>query len=209
MKSEQVRNNLYGEIISSLKARGNNQPWAETVESPSVSSAFPNVAAEWLASRYSIDTVASKAGVSPELLIASVNGGEALSIPEVSRLTVLWRCKREYLFSNTLQVIDPNTNKGKRIMRDAENLCRLFDKTVDEYEQDFRNAMDAMDGNGMLLWDSMKECLQRLTSLLDRLHHGQAVTYADYRNLIHKIDITIGCEKLLSTPVRCASWCAI
>lgn len=205
MKSEQVRTDLYAEIVSSLKIRGNNQPWGEPIESLSVSSVFPNVAAEWLASRNSISTVSSHARVSPELLMASVNGVDTLSMIEVNRLSVLWGCKRGYLLSNSLQLIDPNTNKGKRVMRDAESLCRLFDRTVDEYERDFRNAMEAMDANGMILWDSMKDCLQRLSSLLDRLHHGQAVPYADYRNLTHKLDTTVRFKQSLTVPVRLLS----
>jgi hypothetical protein len=133
---------------------------------------YPNILAEYKASKYNIDTLAGHAGVTAELMNAVLYKGEDLTFNELKRLWGLFSFFGEryysfsYLISPSLSAIEPYKNKTRfriRTLREA----------VTEVE--------TIAESGGKLDFLQKDELKQAYSIIDRLTlFKTSVTYADY-----------------------------
>ena len=96
---------------------------------------YPNILAELEASGYWIKTFAEFAEVSPEIMASVIEDGEELTDHELQLLA--WRWERRgpgYLSAPVLQIVDPDTNKGKRRMRELADLINEAEDLPDPVE---------------------------------------------------------------------------
>lgn len=161
-------NQLYQTAVNKIWWRNQrDEPWASTcVKVPAVS-LYPNIAAEMEASRNSAATVKDHARISGDILAAVLEDREPLAAIELYRLSGLWQCSWEYLGTDTLQVVDPSTNKGKFRRRQLRDLLAV-----------------AADVN----------CFDRtlIENTLADLETGKVVTYARWRWSMHDLRFSIG-----------------
>lgn len=87
---------------------------------------YPNILAEIAASEYFFCTVTEHARVSQEILWAVLEDREQLTSAELAGMAGLFGCQTEYLKAPTLQIVYPESNRGKfrRAMLGAM-LCQI------------------------------------------------------------------------------------
>lgn len=160
----------YQRIVDYLRRRHNlsrGDGWSGLpVGSPAVSR-YPNIAAELAASRHWAKTYAEFAGVSPEIMAAVIEDGECLTCGEQLQLAYrLYERNPDYIVAPVLQIVDPETNKGKFLRRQLNELmdkaAALPDPVVNVYRFKTYWRHEAAD-------------------VCDSLNAGNAVTYADWR----------------------------
>lgn len=119
-------NSFYQILTKSVRDaynRGSRKKWPGKSLNDLAVSRHPNVLAELEAYGWpNIDLAAEFANVSPEIIAAVIEDGEELSYGEIAGLARLYRCSPEYLATPTFQVFDTSTNKGKRRLRELEDL---------------------------------------------------------------------------------------
>lgn len=96
---------------------------------------YPNILAELEASGYWLKTFAEFAEVSPEIMAAVIEDGEELTDHELQRLA--WRWERRgsgFLSAPVLQIVAPDTNKGKRRRRELADLINEAAELPDPVE---------------------------------------------------------------------------
>lgn len=106
----------YQNIVDQQRARHffGGYGWPGKPLGSSAVSRYPNIMTELNASPYWLYLLADFAGVSVEIMAAVMEDNEELDCLEMQRLSHYWGRNPGYLFSHTLQVVDPTTNKGKK-----------------------------------------------------------------------------------------------
>lgn len=179
MKKTEVADNSYQRQVNWLRFRRIVEPWPGKSGSERAESRYPNIAAEILASDYSMYSVRTHARVSDEILAAVIEDNEELTTQEMVALSRLWWCRVQYLYANTLQLIDPSTNKGKRRHWDLQEAMKPLEGI--EY---FRKS--------------------HVESVCNALEQGKLVTYAHYRWAMNEIKNALRSqeeEKIRSTRI--------
>ena len=116
---------------------------------------FPNILAEVEASGMWLWCPAQHANVSVEVMAAVLEDGEELTIEELRGLCRLYGSKPSYMVTPTIQMVDPDTNKGKARRRALADLIKQTEGL------DYRRWM--------------------VESAFSPLNSGEAITYASYR----------------------------
>lgn len=150
----------YQRIIDYLRRRHNlscGDSWSGLqVGSPAVSR-YPNIAAELAASGKWLRTMAEFADVSTEIMAAVLEDNEELRFLELWRLSRHLNVPYGYLTA-PLQIVDPETNKGKFRRRQLSDLT----EQANAFKQEIRS------------WRKIEE-------IRDALQDGDIITYASYR----------------------------
>lgn len=146
---------IYQRQVNWLRVQ-KHEPWPGKSEMERAESLYPNIAAEIIGSNNSMHTVQTHARVTGEIIAAVIEDNEELTLEEMVRLSRLWRCRIPYLYANTLQVVDPTTNKGKRRLRELIDMMKLLEG-VDYYNK------------------------SHAESVCKALESGMVITYAHYR----------------------------
>lgn len=160
----------YQRIVDYLRRRHNlsrGDGWPGLpVGSPAVSR-YPNIAAELAASRHWAKTYAEFAGVSPEIMAAVIEDGECLTCGEQLQLAYrLYERDPDYIAVPVLQIVDPETNKGKFLRRQLNELMNMASALPDPVVNVYRLNT---------YWR------HEAAAVCDSLNAGNAVTYADWR----------------------------
>lgn len=122
---------------------------------------YPNLLAELDASGKTLEELAGYARVSPEVLAEALEDSGELNVHELRRIAHnVDRLPLGYLADHVLHLVDPETNKGKKLIR------RLVD------------TLDAAEGLPV-------ENTQQIRSVREMLEQGKPVTYAEYRWAFH------------------------
>lgn len=131
--------------------------WPGSQEAAGAVTKYPNLLAELDASGKTLDELAGYARVSPEVLAEALEDGGELNIHELRRLAHnVDRLPLGYLADRVLHLVEPETNKGKKLLR---------------------RLVDTMDAAGGLPVKNM----QQIRSIRETLEQGKPVTYAAYR----------------------------
>lgn len=131
--------------------------WPGRQETAGTVTKYPNLLAELDASGKTLDELAGYARVSPEVMADALEGGGELDAHEIRRLAHnVGRLPPGYLADRVLHLVEPETNKGKKLLR------RLVD------------TMNAADGLPV-------KNTQQIRSTREELEQGKPVTYAAYR----------------------------
>lgn len=166
---------LYQEEVCYLRRRRESEPWPGKDVTDRAESLYPNVAAEIIASNYSMAAVQDHAHISYEIIAAVVEDREPLSIREKWSMARLWQCNPRYLFADTLQVIDPHSKKGKRRLRELTDAMKLVE-SLDYFRK------------------------HHVESVRRMLEGGKMITYAHYRCAMMELQYAV-CE-LQESDVR-------
>lgn len=143
---------------------------------------YPNIAAELAASGYWLCTLAEFANVSPEIMAAVIEDGEALTGEELWRLSYRWEGRGPgYLSAPVLQTVDPNTRKGKRRRRELADLIQTVEAAPGFHFHRKRETYGEYGG----------------------LKEGTPVTYAAYWWVCHAVKEALAAEHLKSGPRDC------
>ena len=126
---------------------------------------YPNILAELNASGWSLGTFGDHAHVTLEIMWSVLEDGEQMTCSELHGLARVLECKLFYLCAPTLQVIDPESNRGK--WRRAQ-LGRLLEQ------------VPPVSGGDWHL-DSLKRLRGHAAAVFDDMQNGKAVTYAAWR----------------------------
>lgn len=168
MNLEQLRNDIYQEMIQNLRARkdlmGNSWP-GKSGCAPAVTR-YPNILAELCTDDFdpNIAYLANYAGVSKQIMAAVVEDNEELSAYEFYRLAQRWgRGPVEYLASPVLQIIDPLSNKGKVKQVILRDLLRKATGNADE------------------------SVLSYSKRVLDDMNNGTVITYARWNDACRRV----------------------
>lgn len=131
--------------------------WPGKQETAEAATKYPNLLAELDASGKTLDELAGYARVSPEVMAEALEDGGTLDAHEIRRLAHnVGRLPTGYLADRVLHLVEPDTNKGKKLIR------RLAD------------TMDAAEGLPV-------KNAQQIRSTREVLEQGKPVTYAAYR----------------------------
>ena len=131
--------------------------WPGRLEAAGAVTKYPNLLAELDASGKTLDKLAEYARVSPEVMADALEDGGELNVHEIRRLAHnVDRLPPGYLTDRVLHLVEPETNKGKKLLR------RLVD------------AMDAAEGLPV-------KNMQQARNTREALEQGKPVTYAAYR----------------------------
>lgn len=120
----------YRQLVDYLRRRHIRAGWVwpgKSIGSRAVTR-YPNIAAELSCNDW-LKYIAEYAEVSPDIMAAVIEDGEELTGCELRCLARKWeRRDPGYLSAPVLQIIDPETNKGKRRRRE---LADLINKAAD------------------------------------------------------------------------------
>lgn len=131
--------------------------WPGSQEAAGAVTKYPNLLAELDASGKTFDDLAGYARVSPEVMADALEDGGELDAHEIRRLAHnVGRLPPGYLADRVLHLVEPETNKGKKLLR------RLVD------------TMNAAEGLPV-------KNAQQIRSTREALEQGKPVTYAAYR----------------------------
>lgn len=171
LKAAETAEQLYQKAVNAVWWwNRRDEPWASTCAKVSAASLYPNIAAEMEASRNSAATVNDHARISGDILAAVLEDREPLAAIELYRLSRLWQCSWEYLGADTLQIVDPTTNKGKFRRRQLRDL--MADAVgVQHYE---------------------KHLAERTLAALEA---GKTITYAQWRSAMDILERAIALSK--------------
>ena len=175
MKKTTDIDSMYQRQVNWLRLRRISEPWPGKSETEHADSLYPNIAAEIIASNNSMHTVQTHARVTGEIIAAVIEDKEELTLQEMARLSRLWWCRIPYLYANTLQVVDPTTNKGKRRLRELTDTMKLLEG-VDYFEK------------------------SHVESVCKALKSGKTITYAHYRWAV--MEVQNGLRYLQEQEVR-------
>ena len=176
--------NIYSTVVESLHNAYPDLPWNANPSGGDAKTLYPNVAAEWLNSKYHFSTVCRYANISPEILVRIVEDGEPMKRLEITNLMLLWRCDADYLTAATLQTIDPSTNKGKRRLWELHDLSAKIDlHSTDYYTPLIEEAKIAVDSDAFIYYIHMDDCARHIPPLIEALLDGKVVTYAWFRHV--------------------------
>lgn len=126
----------YQKLVDCLRRRhirsGYGWP-GKPVGAPAVT-LYPNIAAELCAHGW-MNMMAEFAEVSPDIMAAVIEDGEPLGGCELLRLAWKWEKRGPgYLSAPVLQIVDPNTNKGKRRRMELADLINAAAELPDPVE---------------------------------------------------------------------------
>lgn len=142
---------------------------------------YPNIAAALAASGYWLCTFAEWAGVSPEIMAAVVEDGEVLDGVEWLRLSYRWEGRGpSYLSAPVLQMVDPDTGKGKRRRRELASLLQAAAGLPDPVE----------DACGLRFYWKRKA-----DGAWSGLKAGNPITYAAYWWACHTLKEALAAER--------------
>ena len=131
--------------------------WPGSQETVGAVTKYPNLLAELDASGKTLDELAGYARTSPEVMAEALESGGELNVHEIRRLAHnVGRLPPGYLADRFLHLVEPETNKGKKLLR------RLID------------TMNAAEGLPV-------KNAQQIRSTREALEQGKPVTYAAYR----------------------------
>lgn len=134
LRKAEIAEQLYQKALNAVWLwNRRDEPFESTRPKVPAGSWHPNIAAEMEASQYSACTVRNHARISGELLAAVLVDYERLELGERYALSRLWGCSLEYLSADTLQIVDPCTNRGKFRRRQLHDL--MADAAGAEYFQ--------------------------------------------------------------------------
>lgn len=140
-----------------LRYRNEGRPWPGSLDTARAASLYPNLLAELDASGESLENLAEYARVSLEVMAAVLEDGEELSPRELRRLAYHLKAgSTEYLSAPVLQMVKPDTRRGKALWR---QMCELLERA-----------------EGLPVVS-----LQWVMRTRETLAHGRPVTYAEYR----------------------------
>lgn len=135
----------------------NGRAWPGRQEAAGAVTKYPNLLAEMDASGKTLDKLAEYARTSQEVMAEALEGGGELNKHELRRLAHnIDRIPPGYLADRVLHLVEPETNKGKKLLR------QLAD------------TMDAAE-------DLPMENAQQIRSVRETLEQGKPVIYAAYR----------------------------
>ena len=157
----------YKELVDYLRRRhirgGYGWP-GKPVGAPAVT-LYPNIAAELCAKGW-MKTMAEFAKVSPDIMAAVIESGEMLTGQERWSLAQKWEGRVPgYLSAPVLQIVDPDTNKGKRRRRELADLINAAAELPDPVE----------DAYGLHTYWKRKAL-----SVYEDLKKGNPCTFADW-----------------------------
>ena len=167
---------LYQEIASRTYRRHQRSEGEELppFHSPAMSR-YPNILAEldgsnWWLSRMAWYVEASK----PIMAEVMVNNGR-LNIKELSRLTRFFGCKRSYLLSPALSLVDPSTNKGRvRIHRLKELVKKAAGLDCFLYNLHYKSVLPTLESGQPVTYATYRWACNSLQSVLDRQEMDEA-----------------------------------
>lgn len=173
---DKIRQEHFQRLVEQVRERQNswNQrdkfyiAWPGKASGEPAFSMYPNIVAELNARRnYCLEQFASFANVSEAVMAAVLEDGEDLTLDEGMNLARNLNANPKYLFSHTLQLISPDSNKGKRrlveLITTADTLSDLdipMDESIKTLIELERRTVDWISGN---------------------LQRGEPVSYAGYR----------------------------
>lgn len=149
---------------------------------------YPNILAELDASGWSLDSFCRHAHVTLEIMWSVLEDGEQMTGSEMHGLARALECKLFYLCAPTLQVIDPESNRGKR--RRAR-LGRLLEQ------------VQPFSGDDWYI-NHLKRTRDQAAAVFDAMRNGKAVTYAAWRWAMRECAYVLDCQHWAANKPRAA-----